>query len=211
VEAVFNRILEEQRRLDLLVNNVWGGYEQLMHDGRYIDSFPFWEQPLSRWDSMFVAGVRAHYVASVFAAQQMVKQRSGLIVTISFWAAKTFIGSPAYGAAKAADDTLIRDMAHQLREHSVAAISLYPGLVRTENVMRFAEHFDLSNSESPEFIGRVIAALAADPNVLARSGQVLTAAALALEYGITDVDGTQPRPLSLTDGDRVSRPRSLPP
>lgn len=97
------------------------------------------------------------------------------------------------------DDKLTRDMAHQLREHNVAAVALYPGLVRTENVLRFAEHFDLSNAESPEFIGRVIAALAADPNVLDRSGEVLVAAALAREYGVTDVDGRQPRPLSLAD------------
>ena len=199
VEAVFDCIRREQGRLDILVNNVWGGYEHLLLDGRYIDSFPFWEQPIERWDSMFAAGVRAHYVASVLAARQMVVQRSGLIVTLSFWAAQRFIGNPAYGAAKAADDTLVRDMAHQLRPHSVAALSLYPGLVRTENVMRFAEHFDLSNSESPEFTGRVIAALAADPHVLDRSGQVLVAAVVAREYGITDVDGSRPRPLSLTD------------
>jgi NAD(P)-dependent dehydrogenase (short-subunit alcohol dehydrogenase family) len=199
VEAVFRQVAAEQGRLDLLVNNVWGGYEGLIHDGRYIDSFSFWEQPIERWDSMFAAGVRAHYVAGVFAARQMVAQRRGLIVTISFWAAQRFIGSPAYGAAKAADDALIRDMAHQLREHNVAAVSLYPGLVRTENVMRFADSFDLSNSESPEFIGRVIAALAADPGVLARSGQVLVAATLAREYGVTDVDGLQPKPLTLDD------------
>jgi NAD(P)-dependent dehydrogenase (short-subunit alcohol dehydrogenase family) len=197
VEAVFRQITAEHGRLDLLVNNVWGGYEKLVHDGRYIDSFPFWEQPIDRWDSMFAAGVRAHYVASVFAARQMVAQRSGLIVTISFWSARKFIGSPAYGAAKAADDTLVRDMAHQLREHNVAAVSLYPGLVRTENVLRFADYFDFSNSESPEFIGRVIAALAADPAVLARSGQILVAAAVARGYGVTDVDGKQPEPLSL--------------
>src|SRR5579864_6394762 len=59
VEAVFRQIADEEGRLDLLVNNVWGGYEGLIHDGRYVESFPFWEQPLSRWDSMFAAGVRA--------------------------------------------------------------------------------------------------------------------------------------------------------
>ena len=196
VEAVFRRISEEQNRLDVLVNNVWGGYEGLMYEGQYVDSLPFWRQPLSRWDSMFSAGVRAHYVCSVFAARQMVEQQRGLIVTISYWAAQRFIGSPAYGAAKAADDTMIRDMAHQLREHKVAAVSLYPGLVRTENVMRFAEAFDMSNSESPEFTGRVVAALAADESVLDRSGQVLVAAAVAREYGVIDVDGRQPVPLT---------------
>jgi NAD(P)-dependent dehydrogenase (short-subunit alcohol dehydrogenase family) len=197
VAAVFRRVMEEEGRLDVLVNNVWGGYEELVVDGRYVESLPFWEQPLGRWDAMFAAGVRAHYIASVFAARAMIERRRGLIVTISFWAAQTFMGSPAYGAAKAADDKLIADMAHQLRPHGVAAVSLYPGLVRTENVMRFAEYFDLSNSESPRFVGRAVAALAADPHVMEKSGQVLVAAALAQEYEFTDVDGTRPRVLTL--------------
>jgi len=197
VAAIFRRIMDDHGRLDLLVNNVWGGYEHLLLDGRYVDSLPFWEQPIERWDSMFAAGVRAHYVASVLAAKRMTEQRSGLIVTISFWAAQKFLGSPAYGAAKAADDKLMRDMAHQLRDYHVAAVSLYPGLVRTENVMRFAEYFDLSNSESPRFVGRAVAALASDPAIMAKTGEILVAAALARECGFTDVDGSSPRPITL--------------
>ncbi len=71
---VFDAISERDGRLDILVNNVWGGYENLTIDGRYIDSLPFWQQPIRRWDSMFAAGVRAHYVASVLAAPIMVAQ-----------------------------------------------------------------------------------------------------------------------------------------
>jgi NAD(P)-dependent dehydrogenase (short-subunit alcohol dehydrogenase family) len=197
VNALFDRVREEYERLDVLVNNVWGGYEQLMLRGRYIDSYPFWEQPIERLDSMFAAGVRAHYVSSVYAAQMMTRQRSGLIVTISFWAAQKFVGSPAYGAAKAADDKLARDMAHQLRPHNVASVGLYPGLVRTENVLRYAEHLDLSSSESPLFVGRAVAALAADPNIMAKTGEILVAAELAREYGFIDADGRTPRPLTL--------------
>jgi NAD(P)-dependent dehydrogenase (short-subunit alcohol dehydrogenase family) len=91
------------------------------------------------------------------------------------------------------------DMAEELRPHGVAAISLYPGLVRTEAVLSAAEAgwFDLSNSESPEFIGRVVAALWLDPKLLERSGQALVAAALAVELGVQDVDGKQPTPLTL--------------
>jgi len=73
---------------------------------------------------------------------------------------------------------------------------LYPGLVRTEAVMAAAEFLDLSNSESPEFIGRAVPALALDPHRMRRSGQVVVAAQLGLEYGFRDVDGRQPRPLS---------------
>jgi len=78
-------------------------------------------------------------------------------------------------------------------------VSLYPGLVRTEAVLAAAQGgwFDLANSESPEFIGRVVAALSADPGIMQRSGSVLVAAEVALELGVTDVDGTQPRPLTL--------------
>jgi NAD(P)-dependent dehydrogenase (short-subunit alcohol dehydrogenase family) len=94
---------------------------------------------------------------------------------------------------------MTRDMAHELAEHNVAVVSLYPGLVRTEGVMRSAEFFDLSNSESPQFIGRAVAALAADPDVMAKTGQVLVAAGLGLEYGFTDVDGKQPRPVTLEE------------
>lgn len=79
---------------------------------------------------------------------------------------------------------------------TTSPVSLYPGLVRTEAVMKDAKYFDLSNSESPQFIGRAIAALAADPNLMQKSGQVLVAAQVALDYGFTDVDGKQPRPQS---------------
>jgi dehydrogenase/reductase SDR family protein 1 len=198
-EAVFNRIVDERHRLDILVNSVWGGYENMMENGEFTWPRPFWQQPVWRWDAMFQAGVRAHYVASQRAAQVMVAQRSGLIVNISFWAAQKYIGNVAYGASKAATDKMTADMSHELREHNVAVISLYPGLVRTEKVMQAAEWLDLSNSESPQFIGRAVAALASDPNVMKRTGTALVAASLAEEYGFTDIDGKTPKPLTLSD------------
>jgi NAD(P)-dependent dehydrogenase (short-subunit alcohol dehydrogenase family) len=150
--------------------------------------------PIERWDKMFGAGVRAHYVASVLAAPMMIAQRSGLIVNISFGAAQQDDAGVAYGVAKAADDRMAATMAHELRPHNVAAVSLYPGLVRTEGVLAASQFFDLSNSESPQFLGRAVAALATDPDIMQRSGHVLVAAALAHEYGFTDIDGKQPRP-----------------
>src|SRR5438046_3940553 len=96
----------------------------------------------------------------------MIAQRRGLIVNISCWAAQKHIGNVAYGVSKAATDKMTADMATELKPHGVTVVSLYPGLVRTERVMEAAQWLDLSNSESPEFIGRAVAALATDANVL---------------------------------------------
>ncbi len=199
VAALFRQVDAEQGRVDVLVNSVWGGYERMVEDGQFTWSEPFWKQPLWRWDAMFQAGVRAAYVASALAARSMVAAGSGLIVNVSFWAAQKHIANVAYGASKAATDKLTADMAAELREHGVAAVSLYPGLVRTEGVMQAAEYLDLSNSESPQFLGRAVAALAAEPKVIDRSGQVLVAAALGEQYDFSDVDGARPRPLTLDD------------
>jgi NAD(P)-dependent dehydrogenase (short-subunit alcohol dehydrogenase family) len=197
VAAVFERLAADHGRLDLLVNNAWGGYDCMVEDGQFTWGLPFWEQPIWRWDAMFAAGVRANYVAGALAARMMVPRRSGLIVNISFWAAQKHIANVPYGVSKAATDKLTADMAHELRAHEVAAVSLYPGLVRTEKVMEAAKYLDMTNSESPQFIGRVIQALAQDQTIMTKSGQVLVAAAEAEKYDITDVDGTQPTPLTL--------------
>jgi dehydrogenase/reductase SDR family member 1 len=120
-------------------------------------------------------------------------------VNISFWAAQKHIANVAYGVSKAATDKMTADMAQELRPYGVTVVSLYPGLVRTEKVIEAAGWLDLSNSESPEFIGRAVAALAGDPDVIRRTGTVLVAASLAAEYGFKDVDGKAPRPLTLAD------------
>lgn len=198
VAQVFRHIEEQTGRLDILVNVAWGGYERMVEDGRFTWAAPFWEQPAWRWDAMMTAGVRAAFVASQHAARMMIRARSGLIVHISSWAAQKHIGSTLYGIAKAATDKMAADMAHELKPHGVTVVSLYPGLVRTEGVLA-AGVFDLSNSESPEFIGRTVAALAEDPHVSRWSGSVVVAAALAAEYRFTDIDGRQPRPLTLSD------------
>jgi len=198
VEAAFARIAQDEV-IDILVNNVWGGYERMVDNGEFTWMKPFWQQPLWRWDAMLGAGVRAHYQASQLAAPGMVARRRGLIVNISHWAAQKHLGNVAYGVSKAATDKMTAHMAAELQPHGVAVVSLYPGMVRTEKVMASAAWLDLSNSESPEFIGRAIAALAADPDVLRHTGKVLVAAALAVDYGFTDVDGKRPRPLTLAD------------
>jgi len=199
VEAVFRRIADEENRLDILVNNVWGGYESMIEKGEFTWTRPFWQQPFWRWDAMFTAGVRAHYIASAHAARMMVAQQNGLIVNISFWAAQKYIGNVAYGVSKVATDKLTADMAYELRDFNVAVVSLYPGMVRTEKVMAAADYLDLRNSESPQFIGRTVIGLATDPGVIQKTGSVVIAAAAAREYGFKDIDGKEPRPLTLDE------------
>jgi NAD(P)-dependent dehydrogenase (short-subunit alcohol dehydrogenase family) len=199
VRALFDRITAEQGRLDILVNNVWGGYEHFYDGTRFWEEQGFWTVPISRWDKSFAAGVRAHYVASVYAAPLLIARGAGLIVNISFFAAERDDRGVIYGVAKAADNRMIACMAHELRPHNVAAVALYPGLVRTESVLAAAAHFDMTNSESPEFTGRAVAALAADPAILDKSGQVLVVAQVARDYGYTDIDGKQPRPVTVAE------------
>lgn len=191
VLAVFDCIAGQAGRLDILVNNAWGGYTRLRNRAankgfRWKD--PFWTQPMDLWDEMHQVGVRSNYVAGCHAAPIMIGQGSGLIVNISFYAARRYYGNVAYGAAKAATDAMSRDMAEELRPHGVAVMSLYPGHVIDKKKGRVPKR------ESAQFVGRAIAALAADPDVINRSGNIQQAALLARDYGFTDVDGTQPVP-----------------
>lgn len=199
VRAAFAQIEREAGAIDILVNNVWGGYGRMVENGEFTWPKPFWEQPLWRWDAMFAAGVRAHFLASQLVAPRMIARGRGLIVNISHWAAQKRLGNVPYGVAKAATDKMTSDMAVELKPHGAAVVSLYPGLVRTEKVMEAASFLDMSNSESPDFIGRAVLALAEDPDVMRHTGKVLVAAALARDYGFTDVDGKLPRPLTLAD------------
>ncbi|MGB6688916.1 MAG: SDR family NAD(P)-dependent oxidoreductase [Terracidiphilus sp.] len=198
-ERAFARVAEEANRIYVLVNAAWGGYERMSEDGRFTWSAPFWEQPAHRWTSMMDAGVRAAWMCASHAARTMTTERKGLIVNIGYWAARKYLGNSLYGAAKAATDKMTADMAQDLRSYGVAAVSLYPGLVRTEAVMAAAAGgwLDLKNSESPEFTGRVISALMKNGGLMDRSGQVLIVAELAREFGILDIDGRRPVPLSL--------------
>jgi dehydrogenase/reductase SDR family member 1 len=202
-DAAFDRIKQTTPSLDVVVNSSWGGYERMVDGGQFTWGLPFWQQPAHRWTSMMDAGVRAAWAVSARAVPLMLTkplaQKRGLIVNISVWAAQKFIGNAIYGVSKAATDKLTADMAHELRTHGICVVSLYPGLVRTEAVLAAASQgwFKLDNSESPEFLGRVIAALAVDPRLAERSGHVVVAATAARELGVVDIDGKQPVPLTL--------------
>jgi NAD(P)-dependent dehydrogenase (short-subunit alcohol dehydrogenase family) len=205
VEALFERVTREQDRLDLLVNNAWGGYEDYGSDAAF--DAAFWEQPLWRWDRMFDAGVRAHYTASRFAAPLMRARRQGLIVSTTFWDRGKALSNLPYDLAKTAINRLAYLLALELRAYNVAAVAVSPGWMRTEAVL---QHYaiaedgwrdipDLARTESTLYVGRAIAALAADPEVMTKSGQVLATGDLAREYGFTDVDGRQPPAYRMAD------------
>ena len=191
--AVIERIRSEQGRLDILVNNAWGGYEHYFDGTRFWEEQGFWTAPLSRWDRMFDAGVRVQYVTSSLAIPLMLETGGGLIVNISFVASHKVDMGVAYGAAKAASDHMTACMAHELNPHGVSVVALHPGLVRTESVLK-AGVFDLTNSHSPEYVGMAVSALYRDSEKLQLSGKTLDVLQIALDHGYTDIDGKQPLP-----------------
>lgn len=188
------RIEDREERLDLLVNNVWGGYEA--YDGA-VWRLPFWKQPVSRWDRMWQAGVRAHYTATRAVLPLMLNAEGGLIVNVSFGDEGKFLGDVSYDVAKAATTRLGFAVAKELEDRDIVALTVYPGFVRTERVKRSASREDLSRTQSARFVGRAVAALARDPEVASKSGGAFKVAELAAEYGFTDLDGTQPEPFRI--------------
>ena len=187
--ALFERVQREHDRLDLVVANAWGGYEG--HDHTTFGD-PFWEQPDARWEAMVDAGLRASYVTVRFAARAFVPHGRGVIVLTAGWDEPgEYLGNLLYDIVKFATSRLVSGAAEELRPHGVAVVGVYPGFTRTEAVVdayaaEGAEPPELTHS--PEFVGRAVAHLLADPEVLARSGTGAQAAAYAERYGFTDVD-----------------------
>ena len=204
VEKLFQRIEDEQGRLDLLVNNAWGGYE--LYEGSAFDS-KFWEIPLDYWERMINRGVRLGWLSSRFAIPPMIKQKNGLIVSTTSWYRKNYIQGLIYDLARHSVHRLTYTMSLELKQHGIATACVAPGFMRTERVL---SHFkvdetnwqkikDLKDTESPEYVGRAIVHLAADPNIMEKSGQVFGAGHLAEGYGFTDIDGRQPPPFQIPD------------
>jgi NAD(P)-dependent dehydrogenase (short-subunit alcohol dehydrogenase family) len=197
VEALFARVQAEHGRIDLLVNNAWGGHESF--DGVF--EAPFWQHPLAHWDAMVDRGVRNHLLAARAAAPHLVAQGQGLIVATTFSDRERYLrGNLYYDLAKAAINRLAFGIAQELRPHGVASLALSPGWMRTEFVLaghrtdeaHWHEVPALARTESPRYLGRAVAALAADAQVMGKSGAVHRVADLAREYGFTDIDGRQP-------------------
>ena len=196
VAALCARIAREQGRLDLLVNDISEGE---MHDWG-----PFWKADLDKGFRALQRGLHTHIITARHAAPLMVQQKRGLIVEIGDGDALYYRGTLFYDLVKVTTTRLAWVMAEDLHAHGVTALAVTPGFMRTEMVL---EHFGVTEqtwrdgvkkdphfagSETPFFVGRAIAALAADPHVFQKSGGLFTSVALAREYGFTDVDGAVP-------------------
>ncbi|WP_340589024.1 SDR family NAD(P)-dependent oxidoreductase [Erythrobacter alti] len=208
VAALFDQVRREQGRLDVLVNNAFAIPDDLT------DAGGFWEKPLSNWQMVDV-GVKSNFVAAWHAAQIMVPQGSGLIVAISGYVGVTYTYGTIFGTAKTAVDRMARDMAIELKPHNVASMSLWQGLTFTERANRnLAQIPGLSgrsatkpeNGCSPEFPGMVIAAMAADPDVMQRSGGTFITAEVAKDYDIRDIDGREIPSLRESRGSPIWQP-----
>jgi len=194
VEQLFQRIKNDYGHIDILVNNIWGGYEDDFHKKF---TLPFWEQSMEKWNSMFNAGLRAHYISSKFAVPLMIPQQKGLIVNISAGYNGTYLGNVMYDVVKNAIDRLAFAMAFELKKHNIAAVSLYPGFVRTERVLA-AYNGDIGKdyeiTQSPFYVGKGVVALATDEKIMEKTGKTLNIGNLADEYGFTDIDGRKIAP-----------------
>jgi NAD(P)-dependent dehydrogenase (short-subunit alcohol dehydrogenase family) len=196
VRELVERIRREQGRLDVLVNDISEG---VLHDWK-----PFWKVSLEKGFRALRQGVESHIVTSHCAAPLMIEKKRGLIVEITDGDFLGYHSTLFYDLVKTNVNRLAFAMANELAKHGVAAVAVTPGFMRTEMILdrlgvteanwrdgvRKNEHFAIS--ETPFFVGRAVAALAADPKVREKSGGVFASWTLSDEYGFTDVDGARP-------------------
>jgi NAD(P)-dependent dehydrogenase (short-subunit alcohol dehydrogenase family) len=198
VQGLFERVSAEQSQIDILVNDIWGGDALTEWDK------PFWQLSIDKGLLMQQRAVHTHIITSRYAAPLMVARRQGLIVEITDGDTQAYRANLFYDLAKISAIRLAYAMAEELRPHAVAALAVTPGFLRSEAML---EHFGVTEtnwqdgaqkdphfiaSETPFYVGRAIAALAADPNIAQKSGGVFTSWGLAEEYGFTDIDGRRP-------------------
>lgn len=203
VRTLFERIKAEQNGvLDILVNDIWGGEKLTEWDT------PFWEHSLSDGLLMQERVLKTHLITSYYGAPLMVARKTGLIIEVTDGTDYRYRGNLYYSLAKIAPIHMAAAMAEELRPHQVTAVSVTPGFLRSEEMLDHfgvkeenwrdainggvptSEHF--GESETPYFIGRAIAALAADPHMLQKTGQALSSWSLSDEYDFCDVDGRRP-------------------
>ncbi|PAQ15754.1 oxidoreductase [Bacillaceae bacterium SAOS 7] len=190
-EAVIQQIRTEQGKLDILINNVWGAHDL------GVEYKPFWELPLAHWDTMFTAGVRAQLATNHFAIPLLRENKQALIIHTTFWDENKYTGQFYYDLSKNALTRMAYGLSIELKQDCIAVLAVSPGFMRTELVLKhlgvneenWQEAEDLSQTETPHYLGRGITALASDPNVMEKSRQVLKVGDLAKEYQFTDIDG----------------------
>lgn len=191
VQSLVDGVHAEAGRLDLLVNNVWAGPRM-----NHAHPEKFWDRPLSDWGPLMDIGLRSHYVATHRAVPLMLAAGRGLIVNITSVGTRAYLHSTLYGMSKAALDKLTHDAAVELKGTDVTVLSLWPGLVRTEQLLASGvtdiAGVPVRDAETPELQGRVLAAVAADPDVARHAGGVLITAEAAQDYGVVEPDGGQP-------------------
>ncbi len=197
IAALMARIAKDHRRLDILVNNAWGGYENNAGDGSFAQ--PFMALPTSFWTDMFEGGLKATFLTTKHALPLMTVPKNAddgtrLIVNTVAWAYDQYLGNLWYDVVKAAAIRMVQGLSRELAGADIAVVALAPGFVRTERVEKAigANAEALAKTESPAYAGRAVAALAGDPELIEKSGKLLTAGDLAREYSFTDLDGRQP-------------------
>jgi NAD(P)-dependent dehydrogenase (short-subunit alcohol dehydrogenase family) len=203
--ALFERVRRERGRLDLLVNDVWGG-DDAVEWGK-----PFWELDLAKGLPMLANALHTHIIASRYAAPLLIATRAaadapgaGLIIEITDGDGFGYRGNYLYDLAKSAVIRMAYGQAYELRRKGVAAVAVTPGFLRSEAMLErlgvteenwrdgAAKDPHFLASESPGFVGRAVAALAADPKAMGKSGRVFGSWTLSDEYGFTDLDGSRP-------------------
>jgi NAD(P)-dependent dehydrogenase (short-subunit alcohol dehydrogenase family) len=202
VRALFDRVRADDGRLDLLVNDVWGGDALIEASSPF--GRPFWEIDAQAARTLFERCVFSHMLTARFGVPLMVEARRGLVVEVTDGELLNHRGSFLYDLVKTAVIRLAFAMAEELRPHKVAAVAVTPGFLRSEAML---EHFGVGEanwreagrkdpnflvSESPLYVGRGVAALAADRRILAKSGRAFSSWRLARAYRFTDADGSRP-------------------
>jgi NAD(P)-dependent dehydrogenase (short-subunit alcohol dehydrogenase family) len=193
VAALFRRVEQEQGRLDVLANAVWYRNEVEIWSER------FWELSGDIWRDMMQT-VNTYWLTGVYAARLMVRQGHGLVVYVTDLAIpdpSAYYGQMMWDVGHHAINRLVLGMSKEMEKSKVAVVGLNPGFMRTERVVmhmrkvkeEVRKQFRFDLSETTEYVGRALAALAADSEVMRKSGQFLWAADLAKEYGFTDADG----------------------
>jgi len=191
IKALFDKVAEEQGRLDILVNNAFAVHEEMMTPA------PFWEKRLDQINMLDV-GLYGTYAACYYAAPLLSQTPESMVAFTSASGAAHYVFGPVYGAHKAGLDKFAADMAVDFREFDVATISIWMGTVLTERVQVLAdidpERFEAlrENMETPEFTGHIIWEIHQDPERMSLSGKAVIGAEMAIKYGIKDEGDRQP-------------------